>query len=173
VNVKIDPKYRPEACVRSDGERLNLSAPYLDVNLRRVVATDGRMLVAVPVEVEPRDASGFIGPSQLDIARDRQPRGTFPDWTAIVPPFREGQDGTVTIGLSAALLSSLADALGCDGRRQVALTWKPDEPFAPMLVRAAETDAHPDALGLLMPVKIDVRRPTPTPAEPGTKENAK
>jgi hypothetical protein len=166
--VKIAPQYKPEICAHKDGMRPEIAAPYLDVQRRRVVATDGRMLVAVPVEIESGDVSGFIGPSQLDLARGRGPRGTFPDWTACVPTFKEGEPGTVTIGISARLLSDLAKALGSDSRRQVALTIKVDgndAAYSPMLVRRAENDAGLDEVAVLMPVRIDIRRPDVKPAE--------
>jgi hypothetical protein len=178
--VKIATRYRPEACVHKDiEERFNLVDPYLDVAAGVVVATDGHRLVAVPVETDPNDVSGYVSRELFKIARRKVKLGPaaiedraeimttgivwpteqareFPEWRKVVPRWDERTPGTVTIALNATLLKGLADALGGDGI--VALTMKLDESeSAPFLVRALGGERG--ELGLLMPCRAG--RPQP------------
>jgi hypothetical protein len=172
--VKIRTSYRPEACVHKDvEERFNLVDPYLDVAAKKVVATNGYSLVAVPVEVELGDSSCYIsrdlfkiarrkvklGPAEIEDKAEIVPTGItwpseqgreFPEWKKVVPDWDERTPGTVTVGLNAKLLKGLSDALGGDGI--VALTIKINErDTAPLLVRALGGSAG--EIGLLMPCR--------------------
>jgi hypothetical protein len=144
--VKILPKYRPELCVFRFDDRPQLEDPYLDAEERKVVATNGHALVAVPVEVAEGEQSGFLSRVLLRIARrwfkrerdpsgskpveivgDRVPNGpsyptiqdrgaAFPNWKEVFPKRAKGEAGTVTVGLDAFYLKDIALALGGEDR---------------------------------------------------------
>lgn len=142
--MKIDPKFRPELCVSTDETRYQIMDPYLDTKAKRLVATDGHMLVAVPVEVSEDESSGYVSRFLLRLARRwfrrERPAGErveivdgnvpggpsyptdhargsgFPDWRAAVPKRTRGTPGTVTIGLDAVYLKEIALALGGEDR---------------------------------------------------------
>ena len=98
--MKLFPAYKPEQCVSTDETRYNIQFPHLDAAAKVVVATDGRVLVAVPADVEPGDLSGPLGKLALARARgaedDAEPSGDlrFPDWSNVIPPHKEGDAGT-------------------------------------------------------------------------------
>ena len=53
----------------TDPEHETLSSVYFDKQHSRLVATDGIILVAIPVESEDEDVSGCISPQAITIAR--------------------------------------------------------------------------------------------------------
>lgn len=207
--MRISKFYKPEACVSKDAERMHLCHPYLDVKRERLVATDGRRMIALPVEVEKGEVSGHIASDLLKVGRKKtgkheveyeirervrlvphdiewplQAVPDFPDWSAVLPRYRPGDPGTVTVGLDAALLKGIADALGSDG--QVALTFRLDSLNLDMspqdaakqglepqiLVRS--TLAREGELAVLMPVRLDraLRRVEPPAREDEGEEDA-
>jgi hypothetical protein len=192
--VRLRRYYKPEACATKDKDRTNLRDPYLDVEAEKIVATDGHRMVAIPVEVEHGDVSGYIARDFLKLGRKKSPKGepvhienrsvlrpfdiewppdqdhvgdTFPDWRKVVPAWNEKSPGAVTIGLNAHLLKGISDALGGDGI--VALTFMLEQrDSAPFLVRALGGD--PEEIGLLMPCRVGEKPPPvidlpPTEAE--------
>jgi hypothetical protein len=148
--VKYDTNLKPDLIASTDDTRYQLEDPYLDVEAKRLVATDGSSLVAFPVEVDEGEESRWIsgdllravrrlapnhkvpihgnaaedGPS-FPCVQQRGPAG-FPDWKRVVPSRQEGDPGTVTIALDAVRLLRLAVALGAqpkrDGRAMLAVT---------------------------------------------------
>lgn len=58
--MKIKTDCRVEKAVSSDRDRWALSQPWLDVSAKAMVATDGRILAVVPVEVEEGDLTGHV-----------------------------------------------------------------------------------------------------------------
>lgn len=172
--MKIRRYYKPEACASKDKERFNLVDPFYDVAGAVVVSTDGHRLVAVPVEVEPGESSGYVSRELLKVARKVVKQGdaeirdkaevvpfeiewpcdqgrTFPDWRQAVPAWDERSPGTLTIGLNAKLLKGIADALGSEGI--VAITVMVGEvDKAPIRVRALGGD--PGEIGILMPCRV-------------------
>jgi hypothetical protein len=198
--VKIAKHYKPELVASKDEERFNLLDPYLDVEAERMVATDGHRLVAVPVEIEEGDVSGYVSRDLLKVGRRKAGKlepsiqiinridllpheiewpclqgRTFPAWRGVLPPYHEGDEGTVTIGLNSKLLKGIADALGSEGL--VALTVKLDSPStSPLLVRAFL--GQEDEIGILMPCRIDkasgkVAAPSPVMDLPPTEKQKK
>lgn len=196
--MKIQRHYRPEACASKDEDRFNLTDPYLDVEHEKLVATDGYRLVAVPVEIDEDDVSGYVSRELLQVGRrksdkkvglvdirkriDLQPHGIewpvvearkFPAWREVLPPFAEGGPGTITIGLNARLLKGIADALGSEG--QLALTVKVDQVnSAPIVVRALRGSR--EEVGVLMPVRVGEDgevRPSPVVDLPPTEGELK
>jgi hypothetical protein len=171
--MKMDKRYRPELCVSTDDTRYNLSEPYFDAGERKVIATDGRMLVAIPAEPEKEgEESGFKSRGQLTLARDgeseleRWGKAKFPDWRpAVKDAPEEGAEGTASVSLDARFLLAIAKALGAEPNKpQVILTFRVDAGQAtidPIRVRVEESEGE----GYLMPVCFTMRRPEPK-AEP-------
>ncbi len=192
--MKIPTCYAPEKVVSKDKERPQLANPYLDVAAESVVATDGHRLVVVPVEIMHGDVSGYLSGDMLKVARKKNRKSveadirdrkeivpfdiewpcpaegcTFPDWQKVLPSFKPGDPGTVTIGVNARLLKGIADALGSEG--EVALSFRldsvnvEDAPESQILVRS--TFAREGELGVLMPIRLggDLRRALARPEE--------
>jgi hypothetical protein len=65
--MKINRNYRPEICVSTD--RPSISAPYLDVEEKRLVSTQGNMMVLIACEIDPKDVSGLIPLEAFRLAR--------------------------------------------------------------------------------------------------------
>lgn len=160
--MKMDPRFRPELCASQDDSRYSLLTPWLDPVKKRVVATNGHMLVAVPVEDVPgHGREEPVGPLQLAMARKGEDfphvvgaHVKYPAYEQVVPTFRPGSPGTVTIGLSAEYLRKIAEALGAD-KGQVLVTVSVERPFDPLLVTDAWNGRDLGAYGLLMPVRFD------------------
>ena len=55
-----------ESAVDSKEMRLHLTEPFLDVENKRLVATNGKILTAIKVEVQPEDVSGYISKDALE-----------------------------------------------------------------------------------------------------------
>lgn len=188
--MRIATSYKPEAVVSKDKDDTHLHHPYLDVANERVVATDGkRRLVVVPVECDGTDVSGHIAGDLLKIARKKNRKefaseirerrllvphdiewplhgvlGAFPKWQETIPGFAPGDRGTITIGLSARALKSIADAIGAE---EVALTFRLDSINADaggglepqILVRSVYAPQEGE-LGVLEPTRLgkDLRK---------------
>jgi len=101
------------------------------------------MLVVVPVKPEEHDKTGPVSSEAIKAARKilgnkgetvefsangeiKLPGGTifprvvgghFPPIDAVIPTYKQGSDGTLTIGLDAKYLLELAKALGADKSR--------------------------------------------------------
>jgi hypothetical protein len=173
--VKIAKWYRPELVV-SKGKEPNplLTDPYLDAKSDRLVASNGRALVALPVETDKGERSRYLACSLLKAARglgepevpaeikDQEivlygvlwpaaQERTFPDWASLTPKFRRGDKGTTTVSLNPGLLKSVANAMAAGGG--VALTFNIEDSGAPIIVQPLSLD--PDELGLLMPLGPD------------------
>jgi hypothetical protein len=178
--LKIDRQYKPQLCVskaptRSDlaeGDH-DLTQVYYDKQSGVCVATNGHLLVTVPVTDE-NDAAGHIPPSafvdavKLDkplaevtlavtservtlsngASVPRQAAGEFPHYLNIMPTFG---DDAVSITFSAAYLATIAKALGANKEGAVTLTFNPKD-SGPIRVRAV--GAYSDkAVGVLMPFR--------------------
>jgi hypothetical protein len=180
--LTIDKKYKPELIASDDITREHICDPYFDASANKVVATNGAALVAVPVKAEA-ERSGYITCETFPESRKAAKKaklaeatftaiGTadrgrrFMSWRHVVPATRPGDEGTITIGLDAALLKRLADALGAnDGRvvLTIAIPEKGRQMLDPIVVlplpdRTPATystysdDAAP--LGILMPCGV-------------------
>lgn len=155
--MKINKRFKPELCASKDKARHNITEPWLDTKRGKIVATDGHMMVAVPVEIEKGDEPGYIG-SALRRLREKKNTalGTFPDWEKAVPNIKPGSPGTMSIGLNAAYLLAIAKAIDAK-EHGVVLTFRVDGQQAsldPVSVRACS--GHDDGvLAALMPMRID------------------
>lgn len=188
--VKIHKDIKPESACTKDVQRASILEPYLDIceGKGNIIATDGKIMAVVPVEVGEGDTSGYLSGDALKAARKcagrceaatleansnvslpsgvTMPRNgkvdgdyQFPNWRAVMPDEKNGYKFAVAI--DARRLWALAQAMGTQG---VALLMKsPDEP---VIVRpqycGKHSDAKPpanmDARGVIMPVSA---QPTP------------
>jgi hypothetical protein len=164
--MKLDPRYHPEECVSGEDDRYNLSTPFVDVEAQKIIATDGHLLIALPIEVESGEPSRHVGRLELDRARgvppppppepDAPEPGTpFPSWREVLPAFKHGDEGTIAVALDAEKLLRLARALGAD-RTQVVLTFKPGPNRHATLnaIRVSKLFADFGELACLMPCRI-------------------
>jgi hypothetical protein len=176
--VILDPHYQPELCVSSDDERWNLQDVFFDAKEELCVATDGHMLVAVPA-AHAAGESRYLSVHELAAARRGEDPQTnqnraFPDWSKVVPPFKPGDQDTITIGLNAKYLARIVEALGGE---QVYLTFevKDGKPtFSPIIVRRPARSRDGREIALLLPVRVGAEEfeavPAPTlTALPGGK----
>lgn len=184
--MKIHKNIKIELACSKDATRRAISEPYLSIagSEANLVATDGKIMAMIPVELSERDAEGFVSGACLAVARKALPRGgevaeitvngqavtstgismpragnagdsQFPNWRQVVP----SDDATplVTIGVDAKLLWQLAQAMGC---QSVAIAIK--DPCSPFVVTPTPVGRHSDAAqpvcmgarGLIMPVAL-------------------
>ena len=177
--MKLNKKCKIESIASKDATRLVLTAPYLEVKDGKgnIIATNGKGLVVIPVEVSESDVSGHIPLTALKESRkgkvtepilecsekavllqdgtsfQRDYIGNFPIWRDVMPdPDRK----TLKIALNAEMLHSIASAMGTSG---VVLEFDADNfSFASVKVTPASTgNEHPaclDAFGVIMPIRI-------------------
>ena len=127
-----------ESAVDSKEMRLHLTEPFLDVENKRLVAPNGKILTAIKVEVQPEDVSGYISKDALEAARkiarkdkedtieirangslelkngdklNRPDLGTFPDIDNILNMLETDPAKTIRLGINAKLLLDLAMSL--------------------------------------------------------------
>lgn len=172
--MRLDPRYRVEKVVSKDFLRPPLTAAHLNVETKRLLATNGMAAVSVPVEVEAGDRSGLVpvralkqhrkgakvvarlglvvaGDELYRRGKNDHPLGVEKTRAGIWPTFKRGEKGTVSIGISAALLHELANALGESYPAGVVLTFRP-KTLDPILVEPASAG---EAVGVLMPMRFD------------------
>jgi hypothetical protein len=202
--MKIHPEYKPELVTHPIVEKCQ--HPMLFTADAAVVATDGSMLVVVPVEVESGDVSGPLqarvfeeahdldgvaesvsvkaGDFRVSVDDDVSFRRVqlpidckFPDWKAVLPTFKRGDSGTVSVALDSKKLDAIHEALRRFGNYGVVLTFKVDgteaalEPILVNLNNAEHIDAEErQPAGLLMPCRIERAREEESPALPQTSE---
>lgn len=141
--MKLSKEMKIEGVCSTDKLRCALAEPYLEIDngAAHLIATNGRMLVALPVETGTNDASGYVSRDVLKAARKAgnkrdkaeislngvaeiaggitMPREgvakecKFPNWRQVVPNF-EGKQ-TLSIGLDPAFLMAIANAIGSEG----------------------------------------------------------
>jgi hypothetical protein len=169
LHMIIDKKYRIERAVSTDPERDNLKNVF--VSQRHARATNGKLLAIVPITSEKDDTPGWMTPEALKQARKSSSAGleslrielngaqALPDGTILERPdtghppkifrlLRQAHSGRVfKIGLNAAYLRTLSDALGSEE-----LILECGLPNQAVLVRAVHESNG--AIGLIMPVRI-------------------
>jgi len=171
--MKISKSCKVELIASKDVTRYVLSNPYLQGN--KLIATNGKSLVMIPVERDSEDSDGPIDVEAfklsrkvLSVIKDSQiiangqlkittkqgqmtmPRtdlngGTFPNWQRVVP---DENRGGKKICLNAELLYDLAQALGGN---EVVLEILDD--VSPIVVKGHSDHAIPGSIGVLMPIK--------------------
>jgi hypothetical protein len=160
--MKLDPKYHPERCISTDDDRWNLSAPYLDKERGKIVATEGHMMVVIPATVEEGDVAQHLTDVDLRHARgevaEEEPdrnRGAFPRWHEAVPAFKPYDPETLTFGLSARFLLDIAQAIGAHDEQVVLTVHRAGvNDGMPILVTERPRLGPEDAYGALMAVRI-------------------
>lgn len=118
------------------------AAPWAPVEPPPRVSLKALARTLVVNEAEPMLT--FTRPDAADV-------GTFPpvENLEVIPKHRAGDAGTVTLALDAALLATIAKALGSNG---VLLTFRPGKPMEPFVVERDWADGEPRAdVGALMP----------------------
>lgn len=69
--MKVHCKYRPYLCVMKDDTRPEMCHVMLDVEARKLYATNGHIALIVQVQVEPDDKGGLIDAAGYRVIRDR------------------------------------------------------------------------------------------------------
>jgi len=138
--VKFDAKYKPELAASDDQTRPHLANVYLDAKNKRLVGTNGHVLVSVPVQSDggevsadhPDDTSGFVSKEALKAARESgdgivranshlytsddrsfpRPDGDGCTFPPYAKVIPEKEDSDIVIGVSAKYLVEIAKALG-------------------------------------------------------------
>ena len=170
--MKINKNCKIELVASKDKTRHALINPYLQGS--KLIATDGKKLVAIPVEREDGDSDGPIDCSAFKLSRKTSsefskisangclkvqtkdgeitmPRKnldgySFPQWQKVLPnPDRGG----IKIGLNAKFLYEIAQALG--GDRVVIEILDAD---SPIIVKGSDDHYIEGSIGVLMPVRI-------------------
>lgn len=177
--MKIPSKYKPELCASRDTTRPQINGCQLIGN--RIVATDGRRLVSIPVEIEEGDTDGKIPVNVLAAARSQAKRNKrkgdsgdasisansklkFQSEFGVIEVERESvnypsiatvipkQYGAHSISLNVELLYGVAKALGSDN-----LTIAFDGRDLPLIITGEQGEANAKftqkAFAILMPVR--------------------
>lgn len=116
--------------------RLETTPPAGHTSGGSLVATDGRRIVVVPVELDDGDDAGLVSVEAFtqavklagkgseasmkangslvckNGATFERPTGDFPRWQQAMPAFRPADPGTVTIAFNAVYLAEIIKALG-------------------------------------------------------------
>lgn len=170
--MQIARKYKIEKCVSTDPSRTNLQNIY--ISRRHAMATNGRYLAIVPVVLQEDDEIGMVSPEALKHARKVSAKGlntvqivlngaqVLPDGTIMNRPEEENPPHTLhilrqafsdrkyRIGINAAYLKDLADALGNEE-----LILEVGDPNSAILVRPIH--GEPGTVGLVMPIRLNHR----------------
>jgi DNA polymerase III sliding clamp (beta) subunit (PCNA family) len=173
--VKL-PLSQIELATSPEPSRYTLQAVKLDVENKRIMATDGHILAIVPCEVSPEDHSALISTEAIKQLRAMQKRaksvpvevrtngkvtatgvgetaefdlatGQFPNVDMVVPKF----DGPATISFDVELLMRLAKAMHTKDKSSpqfVSLYIKDTQ--SPILVKS---HGNKEAVGVLMPCR--------------------
>lgn len=141
--MQIHKLAKIERCVSTDETRHVLTQPYLDIRdgEAHVVATDGRCMAIVPVDVDANDVAGHVPAESLKTARKvwgkltlntlvvgessvsvgdyqwKRPvdMGQYPNWRGVVPNPENDKTETLRVGINPEFLSRVAEAIGTDG----------------------------------------------------------
>jgi hypothetical protein len=181
--MKLNKKIKIEAIASNDSTRHGITAPFLEVENGKgnLIATNGRGIVVVPVDISENDVSGHISIPALKASRKGKilepsleclektislqdgtilPRidlGSFPKWQQVIPD----QEGKTLrrVALNAEMLFDIASAMGTKG---VILEFDAGNfDQAPIKVFPKnsgkyneEEPACPDAFGVIMPIRL-------------------
>lgn len=171
-----------DGCCAQEVTRYALTAVKLDVEGKRLVATDGKMLAIIPCEPGDGDVSGLIPADAFKSVR-RSPKalpgrilangvakvtgkageetfprteGTFPDFTQVLRPKDFGGE-LARVMLDADALATIAHAIGEDGCVMLVLPTNPASAMRvfPLAQRGrGEASFTADARGVLMPISM-------------------
>lgn len=161
--MKLHKEAKIEAITTSDKQRIALREAFLDISPdgAKLIATNGKAMAVIPVEVSPDDHAGYVSKDVLKAARKAAGRLTdvqvalngaaqlpngitmprdgeakdsqFPNWRKVWPNF-EGKP-TVTLAIDAHMLAKLAEAMGTTGVKLTVCPQQEGESFVrPVLV---------------------------------------
>ncbi len=176
--MRLDKNSKVELIATTDETRPHLLHPWLDVEAKVLVATDGTRLIKHPVVIDDGDVSAFVSVVALKAARKLVPKKvahleiavgvdhltltngmtmptpksdlSFPPYEKVIPNYSNRE--TVTVGLDAKLLMGLCQALGGGkGGTAVRLTFPVKENGEVMLDPIVVEYMQSDAIGILMP----------------------
>lgn len=171
--MRIKNKYQIEKAAATDPTRYVLTFVHIAEDGKHLIATNGRILAMVPVEIEKSDDRGsaaipgsvlvdarkkakrapesFVGLNGEFVHADsvRVPRpaaadvGAYVNYGKVIP-----KDPVIkhTVSLNPELLLELAKAIG--GQKEVTLEFQDGGGHPAIIVRSA------DAFGLIMPVQV-------------------
>jgi DNA polymerase III sliding clamp (beta) subunit (PCNA family) len=174
------PEAKVELAAATESSRYTIQAVKLDVEKKRIMATDGYILAIVPCEVSDKDQSALISTDTIKQIRAMQKRaksipvevttngkavavgagetaeyelanGQFPNVDMVIPK-GEGYEGGCTVCLNADLLLRLAKALQPEVDK-----WTPPvvqlwikDQSSSVLVKCSK---NPEAVGVIMPCR--------------------
>jgi DNA polymerase III sliding clamp (beta) subunit (PCNA family) len=170
------PNSKIEAAADKVAGRYNLNAVQLDVEHKRIMATNCSILAIVPVEVSETDQSGLISLETMTHLRGMQKRaksvpinvavngkvtaeangekfeaelatGRFPNVDVVVPKF----EGPATITFDLVLLQRLADALGPKENGKQVVSLYIGDPLS--AIKVTRSEAPEGTIGVLMPCR--------------------
>lgn len=180
--MKFDTTLKIEKIASKDETRYALNGVYHDKEAKKLVATNGHILVAIPVTENEHDDAGLMPLDAVKYARDaakknkasEAPNATivdgkisipmsgaavpavenvqFPEWQRVLPSFNPADRNVVTITLNAKYLAALADALGSRDD-SLQLTFALDNAYGPVMVRAGTDNGN---VGAIMPIRNSV-----------------
>lgn len=185
--MQIHKAAKIEQCVSNDKTRYTLTQPYLDIREgeAHVIATDGRCMAVVPVNVDSTDVSGHVPVESLKTARKvwgkltlntltvsaesvsvgdhqwkRPDLGAFPNWMQVVPNPEKNRTETLKVGINPEHLARVAEAIGTDGHVVLEIPVEMQGRYKgqvlnAIVVRPSDKGAVPGAFGLVMPVRLD------------------
>jgi DNA polymerase III sliding clamp (beta) subunit (PCNA family) len=172
--MKLKKECKIELIASKDATRHILCNPYLEGS--KLIATDGRRLVMIPVEREEGDSDGPVDCCALKLSRKTvsgeklskisangclkvqtkdgeitMPRKnldgySFPQWQKVLP---DPKRGGVKIALNAQYLYEMAQAFGGDS-----VTIEVLDATSPILVKGTGENYIEGSIGVLMPVRI-------------------
>ena len=169
--MKISKKYIIEKVMSENKDRYTLTTGMIRKRGGGYVAeaTNGRIAVLVPVEMDENDKPGRITREALRLARTKAnlgiikatdqlelkngwklPRpaekelGNFPDIEQVIP--KESARKEMVFSINPTFLKNLADAMGAETITLYVPTEKPDA------IRISAVDMHNLAIGVIMPV---------------------
>lgn len=176
--MKFNPNSIIEGCVSTDATRCAINNVHLDTKdegAPKLIATNGRMLACVPVEIEAHDVAGAISPEAIKASRKLARKGNEATIEAngalalangqsfrrpnkpddvdfhAYPNWRQImiEPGTAfKVSLDAELLLKLAKALSANGETIVTLSF--DAPCSPIHVKGGILNG----VGILMPCRM-------------------
>ena len=155
--------------------------PFLDVAGKRLLATDGRAVAVIPVDVDDDDTSGtvdadaFKRATKLGLSRQDAVLGAngchrLIDGSTMPRPqsdlrfplestdsiLRDAHEGELRIGINADLLAKLAKALGSERvELRVTIEERKGKQGVFSAMEVLPIDGIPGAKGAIMPVLVD------------------
>jgi len=153
-----------------------LTEPYLDTEKSLIVATNGHILAACPVELDEDDTSGVVsteaikaaiktspvkrrqdktanvkanGSLELDngTTYPREEKGPFPQYERVIP---DKDKAEMVISFDAKLLKALADAINTPGTSIVTLHIQDNNSAF-----YVDSDSLSECYGVIMPCRVD------------------